>query len=130
LLGLRSSLRAVVARDADHEEQAASHRQEIKSLTNRIEDARWARRVRQEILGDLLNDLPDRKGASDVREALIDAAKRCETTFDHLPGDLTLVPDRLYEIERLYQTHGPAEVTALIEAIKNLQTSTKADPDI
>ena len=126
----RGFVTVAASRDREHEEQTRSHRETIENLTERIEMARWARIVRQQILGDLLHDLPNRHDAGDVREAVIDAAKRLEQTFNPLPASLILARDRLYELEAHYQKHDEEEKARLIEAVKTLQTSTMADPDI
>ena len=81
-----------------------------------------ARHVRQQILGDLLNDLSDRRNASDVREALIDAAKRCETMFSHFRATLHSCLTASTNWEAKFQSYDEEEKNAIIRAVQALQT--------
>jgi hypothetical protein len=125
----RAFLTVAARRDQESEEQTRSQDKKIESLTNRNEMARWSRRVRQEMLADLLRDLPERTTANDVGEALVDAAKRIEGTFNPLPDSLRLVCERLYELEAKFQSYNEDEKNTIIRAVETLQTSTMADPD-
>jgi hypothetical protein len=126
-LWLRAVMNAAAMRDRDHQDQARSHREAIANLEQQLLRARWAHQVRQDVLGDLLRDLPERQSAGDVREALIDAAKRCGTF--NVPESLALVPARLYELADGYKTHGEAELASVSRAVRTLQTSSMADPE-
>jgi hypothetical protein len=127
LVVLRAVVNAAAIRDREQEDQTRLHREVIAQKEQQLERLRLAHHIRQDVLGDLLLDLPDRQNAGDVREALINAAKRCGT-FYALPDPLALVPERLEELEIAYQHHGESELAALIRAVAALQTTSKADP--